>query len=152
MDNQKNLRVLQQYYAAVVKSMPRGGGLMLQYMESVVAQPVVDEVAVDSYTLLRVIQILQDAGFSDAYLNGRRRIGIKYGTVPLELEVWVDTERYAVSACRIGLYLRGLRKAGKLIQDPDHLCGQWAWNRISRTIDIEVPLDVTKVIWGVDDK
>jgi hypothetical protein len=150
MDIQRNLAVLRQYYAALsTNNLWKGAtGTTFEYMKMVTSTPVFNESSVDAKALVNLLVILQENGFSDLYLNGRRIIGTKYGTVPLEIEV-VPTMGVAgaVWGFRIGLYLRYTKRFSGM-DESARLCGRWHWDADCGLI-ADVPLDMARVIWGV---
>ena len=150
MDKQKNLAVLKQYYAALVRSLGTTSyGSAYHYMVDVCDKELVDENTVDSKAILSLLAQLQDAGFGDLYLNGKRLIGIKYGVVPLELEIMftLDSDD-EVEGFRMELFLRVKKSFNNNVMDGTRLCGRWRWDK-SCGLMAEVPLDIGKVLWGI---
>ena len=148
MGKQKNLKVLQQYYTSVIRSVGTvSSGGSYNYMVDYASEPIVNEDSTDSKALLSCLTYLQENGFSDLYLNGKRLIGIKYGIVPLELEICFTIDDGAVSSFRMELFLR-IKHNKQVVQDGTRLCGRWHWDKDCGLIT-DVPIDMTKVIWGI---
>ena len=147
MDIQKNLKVLQQYYVTLLKGTGTDTGRTVRYMKLFAAQDPVALDGVEAKALAACLAFLSEQGFSDLYLNGRRVMGTKYGTVPLELEVcFVVGPASAVTTFRIELFLRANRHT--YFGEQERLCGRWHWDKDCGLV-ATVPLDMSKVIWGV---
>jgi hypothetical protein len=148
MDKQKNLKVLQQYYAARVRGVDaKFMGTAFLYMSTFSKQDIACENSMDSSALMMCLSILQEKGFSDLYLNGRRQIGTKYGEVPMDLDICFTIDYNVVSSFRITLLLAD-NKMNRTDHSEARLCGQWHW-AVGRLVE-DVPLDMMKVIWGVN--
>jgi len=150
MDIENNLRILQKYYATLIRGADGSyaDGAAIRHCRNVVDQDVLHEDdGMDTKAMLAAMRQLKEMGFSDLFLNGRRHIGIKYGPVPLELEIMFTVdEKDRVSSFRLNLYLRYVKHLDTGL-GTDRLCGEWLWS--GDTLMSTVAVDVSKIIWGV---
>jgi hypothetical protein len=152
MDINNNLRVLQKYYAVVLKHnagiLP--DGTSYRYMQEVVDRDVISQHdGMDTMAIISCVEYLKEKGFSDLFINGRNHIGTLYGEVPMELEICFTVDNNVVSSFRIELFIRRTKRNATFF-DSDRLCGQWYWSGIAGGHLVEeVPVDMTKVIWGI---
>jgi len=147
MDTQKNLKVLQQYYVSVIRGIGAlSYGASYHHMVDMSELDPIPDGGVDCKALIGCLAYLQDKGFSDLYLNGRRKIGIYYGAVPFELEVCFTLDKEdEVNGFKIEMFIRYNKRVA--VSEFERSCGRWHWDKDVGLVT-DAPVDMNKVIWG----